>query len=387
MSRPLSSVAGDPAATYRIANLDLLRAAAIVLVLLCNAVGKGILEVGAWGGHVLESGWVGVDLFFVLSGWLVGGLYWREREKTGSVEVGRFWARRWLRTVPPYLVALAVVYGIRRAVMGPADSFDVRYLLFAQNYLAEIPYWSVSWSLCVEEHFYLALPLLMGVAVRFRGGVLFALGAVVAVSLVGRLLTVPMGSEAWGIGYTATHLRLEGLALGTAAAWVYHVRPAAWPAVQRVARWAVVPGMMFVAAVPWLPDDILTRVAYTGVDLAFTALLIVVVDRAPVLGATSRAVRWIALTSYATYMTHTVVFDAVRRVTEAVWPSAPGAVLAVGAFAAVGVVSWAFYATVERPTMWIRERVAPRQRARTSPTLASRRGPRSVATSIPSATH
>ena len=152
----------------RVANLDLLRAAAIVPVVLANAGTEGVLTGTA--GRLADSGWVGVDLFFVLSGWLVGGLYWRERARYGGIQLGRFWARRWLRTIPPYLVALLVVYSARAALTDNADPFDWRYVAFLQNYTG-LPYWGVSWSLCVEEHFYLGLPLVLGLATRVRGGV------------------------------------------------------------------------------------------------------------------------------------------------------------------------------------------------------------------------
>ena len=147
----------DPA--RRVANLDLLRAAAIVPVVLANAGTEGVLTGAA--GRLADSGWVGVDLFFVLSGWLVGGLYWRERARYGGIQIGRFWARRWLRTIPPYLVALVAVYSARAALTDNADPFDWRYVAFLQNYTG-LPYWGVSWSLCIEEHFYLALPFVLG---------------------------------------------------------------------------------------------------------------------------------------------------------------------------------------------------------------------------------
>jgi len=118
--------------TTRVANLDFLRAAAITLVVLCNA---GV-EAGASGfsGQLAASGWIGVDLFFVLSGWLVGGLYWRELGRTGTVETGRFWARRWLRTIPAYLVALHVVFLAKRAFVTPSLAYEAGYIVFVQNY-------------------------------------------------------------------------------------------------------------------------------------------------------------------------------------------------------------------------------------------------------------
>ncbi|MEM1044211.1 MAG: acyltransferase [Bacteroidota bacterium] len=358
------------AAASRVANLDLLRAVAIALVVPVNMVGEGILDVGPGAARVFESGWIGVDLFFVLSGWLVGGLYWRELGRYGDVEVGRFWARRWLRTIPPYLIALVVVWGLRDVFTADADPFDWRYLVFAQNYTG-MPYWGVSWSLCIEEHFYLGLPLVLGLARRVRGGVPLALGAAALLSLVARVLTVPDGASPWGLHYTATHMRLEGLALGVAAAHVYYRRPELWPRLRRSGRALALPGLAFVASIPWLPPDVANRFAYSGVAVAFLAVVVVLADRRPVVFAASSFVRGAALTSYSVYMTHTVALDVYRRLVIDSFPSVPVAVHVVASLVAVGAVGAAFYHVVERPTLRLRRRLAPRRSDVPSPALAS----------------
>ena len=358
----------DAAPVRRVANLDLLRAAAIVPVVLANAGTEGVLT--GTLGRLADSGWVGVDLFFVLSGWLIGGLYWKERERYGNLQIGRFWARRWLRTVPPYMVALVFVYTARAALTDNADPFDWRYLAFLQNYTGT-PYWGVSWSLCVEEHFYLALPLVLGLGLRFRGGVPILLGLAAIGSLVARVLTVPDGANPWGFHYAATHMRLEGLALGVAAAWVYQCRPDLWPALRRVGRLLVLPGLAFVASVPWLPLDVLNRYAYSGVDLAFLAVLIAVVDARPLPWATSRTVRVIALTSYSVYMTQATSFDAYNRLVGKALPGVSEPIHLVAGILLVGAVGAAFYAAVEHPTLWFRRRLAPRRSDVPSPALVA----------------
>src|SRR5881396_1604125 len=91
----------------RDANLDLLRATAILMVVTYHVIQmspvpqQGLMRLAVFGQY-------GVDLFFVLSGWLIGRLYWKEHARFGDVGLLRFWSRRWLRTIPPYLVALAV---------------------------------------------------------------------------------------------------------------------------------------------------------------------------------------------------------------------------------------------------------------------------------------
>ncbi|MET0242867.1 MAG: acyltransferase family protein, partial [Flavitalea sp.] len=85
---------------YR-ANLDLLRATAITVVFI-HHIGQYTQNVPHFFDRVMEFGVFGVDLFFVLSGWLIGGIFFREYAQKGEVNLTSFWARRWLRTMPPY---------------------------------------------------------------------------------------------------------------------------------------------------------------------------------------------------------------------------------------------------------------------------------------------
>ncbi len=350
---PRTLLAGPLPPGDRVANLDLLRAVAILLVVFSNAA----IDLNLGGGRLATSGWMGVNLFFVLSGWLVGGLYWRELDRHGRVDVPHFWARRWLRTVPPYFVALGAVYAGKWWLSGGTQPFSMRYVVFAQNY-ADIPYWAVSWSLCVEEHFYLALPLVLGLALRIRGGVPALLAAAVAASLVARLLTVRDGDPLYGFHYTMTHMRMEGLALGVWAAYVRYRQPDAWPRLVRAARVARWPAVAVLATVPLWPVDTLNRFGFTTIDAAFAVLLVAVVSGPALPLAASAAVRWVAVTSYSVYMTHTVAFEIVALGA----PGLPGAGRLAAGLALAAVLGVGFYAAVERPSFWLRERIAPSRR-------------------------
>ena len=160
----------------------------------------------------------------------------------------------------------------------------------------------------------------------------------------------------------------DALALGVWAAYVYHQRRDLWPALQRAARLLVAPGLAVVASVPWLPPDVLNRFAYAGVALAFLAVLVLVADREDLPFASSRAVRFVALTSYSVYMTHTTVLDVAGRTPLAALPRP----LFVGvALAGVWLAGALFYRAVEVPTLRLRQRVAPRRDDRPSPALAA----------------
>lgn len=94
-----------------------------------------------WVTPVTAYGAYGVDLFFILSGWLIGGLYWRERASFGDVRIFQFWIRRWMRTIPPYLAALLMSWFAVKYVRN--EPFDYGYLVFIQNYYEVIPFFLV----------------------------------------------------------------------------------------------------------------------------------------------------------------------------------------------------------------------------------------------------
>src|SRR4051812_7704774 len=88
--------------------LDTLRAVAIAAVVVTHLFPPSFTALGPKQRAVLDLGVRGVDLFFALSGYLVGGIAIREIQRLGTLRLPAFWARRWLRTLPAYYVVLAL---------------------------------------------------------------------------------------------------------------------------------------------------------------------------------------------------------------------------------------------------------------------------------------
>jgi peptidoglycan/LPS O-acetylase OafA/YrhL len=155
------------AADKRVFGLDILRACAILLVLVSHS--RFYLKESLFGTEKYLSlgGFFGVELFFVLSGFLIGGLLIKQIEEGGSRfnfhSVRIFWIRRWFRTLPNYYFILMINVVILSVATG-AVVFDPLYLLFLQNLLwplrGQMNY-DQSWSLSVEEWFYLLLPVII----------------------------------------------------------------------------------------------------------------------------------------------------------------------------------------------------------------------------------
>jgi peptidoglycan/LPS O-acetylase OafA/YrhL len=148
----------------RLIQLDLLRACCVILVL-----GKHLVpcpeETSLFANKITQfwkyGGWIGVDIFFVLSGFLVSGLLFREHQKTGDLRLKRFLIRRGLKIYPSFYVLIAATVLINPLFGEPvllkpllAEIFFVQNLIFGRL-------WMHTWSLAVEEHFYIGLAVLV----------------------------------------------------------------------------------------------------------------------------------------------------------------------------------------------------------------------------------
>lgn len=185
----------------RLTGLDVLRATAILMVLGCHAAWPAGSKLGdLW----TQGGWSGVDMFFVLSGFLVSGLLFNDPRP------GRFLIRRAWKIYPAFWTLIAVT-----SVVEPASRANIWHeLLFVQNY--QPPMWLHTWSLGVEEHFYLLLPFVMLLLRRFNYKPLpyVVVGMVVICTLL-RYVSLD-----WDTNRTPTHLRIDTLFVGVATRYI-----------------------------------------------------------------------------------------------------------------------------------------------------------------------
>ncbi|MGY4397318.1 peptidoglycan/LPS O-acetylase OafA/YrhL [Sphingomonas sp. UYAg733] len=345
-------------APLRDPKLDLLRAVAVLAVVFYHVLQWSPID-PLWLDSLAHFGAYGVDLFFILSGFLIGSIYWREERAAGQVRLLRFLARRWLRTIPPYLAALLLAWGA--VWYARHEPFDWRYLVFLQNYRTEIPYFLVSWSLCVEEHFYLLVPLLMVLTRSFKPARL----PLLAVGLIGPLLfrwhyAAVAPTSPFGFYRTATHVHFEGLTLGLALAWLNINRADLWAPTARAAKWLVVPLFALCCVGATAPMTVSYVVMNSLVALFFAAVLLAVTGKRPVLGKLlTGPVRAVAITSYSVYLIHPLMIHAGNILNQrvafigdrltffVVWPTL------------IAVFGAAFYYVFERGSLSLREIWAP----------------------------
>jgi peptidoglycan/LPS O-acetylase OafA/YrhL len=145
----------------RVQQLDVLRGVAVLLVLVHHSPGGE--------GALLKAGWTGVDLFFVLSGFLVSGLLFKEHLRSGRIRPGRFYLRRGLKIYPNFYVMLAVTSAALALGHIAVEPWNVVHeAVFLQNYLPAA-WWGRehAWSLAIEEHFYFLLPPVLILLLRW----------------------------------------------------------------------------------------------------------------------------------------------------------------------------------------------------------------------------
>ena len=373
----------------RVVPLDVLRGVAILLVLLAHTP-VSVKESGALApglGYLRYLGPSGVDLFFVLSGFLIGGLLFRELHDRGSLDLRRFLVRRGFKIWPAYGVFIGYLAVRLTVVDGKSPRLAVYELapnlLHAQNYL-----WSPrehTWSLAVEEHFYVALPLLLIVLarrrVRERSAMdlvpLFAVVlAVVCAGLRAHAYRVPQGFNP----HFATHLRIDSLFLGVALAYLYRFKPDRFEALRR--HRLVLYGGALVALLVYpllvrldVRNVIVGPLGATILALAYGAVVVAAVpspipDRARRGSVEPRTARSVAATafigfySYPIYLWHREVGPPFRALFDAgVLQSVPPSLRWLGVFALyVGAATLAgmlLGRLVDRPALALRDRLFP----------------------------
>lgn len=367
----------------RFPGLDNLRAAAILLVMVFHLQGYLPAVLAPIG----QIGWMGVDLFFVLSGFLIGTQLLRPYSDGKRVSIREFYLRRAYRILPAFLLVLLLYYvlPVWREAPGPTSIWE--YLTFTWNLiLSGYPdqrAFSHVWSLCVEEHFYLVLPALVvwlmrrpkmskatvTVAAIVAGGI--ALRAWLLFHVVRQ---VPADDDrAWTLFmrwiYYPTDTRLDGLVAGVALAAIRIFRPSwflaksGWAKVAGHGTSMLIGGLALVAAALWMfrwdyPNMEETAGIVVGFPVLSAGLGLVVAAATCNRGVIQIRIpgaRGLAILAYSLYLTHKAVAHVDRAIFP--WMEQSTSWLTAGIYAlSCLAVAAALYFAVERPFLMLRAR-------------------------------
>jgi len=352
----------------RVPELDGLRAIAVLITLAYHLRlpgDTGLAVVDAWNSFV-NLGWSGVDLFFVLSGFLITGILLRTREGSGYFR--NFYARRFLRIFPLYYAMIAILFfGVRLVpYFGQFNWFWKEgsenwwyYPLFLANFSEGIGYtkhssFAVAWSLCVEEQFYLVWPLIV---LRYRPRTLcgICIGMIVCSTGLRWFLLGPFGGNRQLVPWLAP-CRMDGLAVGALVAVAVQSRLLSDRALHRLGRLGAA---LLVPACVWMlwrqavqpPDDrsagqdyAVLCWGYLFVALGFGAMLALALFRRED-GRYSRLLRSAPLVSigkysYAIYLVHYPVYVALAKCARAEGLPVSGLAASCALIAATLAITW-----------------------------------------------
>lgn len=359
----------------RLLSLDLLRCFAVVLVLFRHV--DFILEPAPFPETVLSIlrnvGWFGVDLFFVLSGYLVSGLLFAEFERDGTVKPVRFLIRRGFKIYPPFyffLITTVLLFWqtggelTARAVLGEA--------LFLQNYVGTL--WPHTWSLAVEEHFYILLGISFWLMVRFnRKMSLLPKACLVLLPLCLLLRLAAVESETypvWSTTLAPTHLRIDALAFGVLLAYLRFCKTKRFLALLERRSVLFASALMLLLPnflVNFETSVFLCTVGFGLNTLGFGALLLLSLSFEPSLRRTPYWILYaLARTgrdSYSIYLWHVAALSLFSVLVEGSALSqtlGSGGLFIALAFSFALLVGILMSAVIERPVLFLREKLVPR---------------------------
>jgi peptidoglycan/LPS O-acetylase OafA/YrhL len=383
---------GSPPLHGRDGWLDLLRALAVSLVLASH--GSWFFERPQQSAFANVTAVLGVEIFFVLSGFLVGGILFEQFKSEASWQslLPSFWSRRWIRTLPNYYLFLGLnVLIYRHSGLPPLAP----YFAFLQNFASPIPpFFPESWSLAVEELFYFLFPLVVMAFGRAYGRstqAFVAAGAFVfLLSLATRIGAVILFEPAMEEGIRKVAIfRLDAIMSGVFAYVVLRwIRPGHRPAL-------LAAGLMILA----FSVAILTRpqveldhslfartLLFNVLQLSIAMLLLWGFGRVDLPGAAGGGITALSKWSYSLYLVNMPVVIVVHSC----WPFERGIALATVVSAALYggiclVLAAGLYQYFERPILGWRDRknFGERLASTTSPATAMRSPPAASATTAP----
>lgn len=360
---------------HKLLGLDHLRAFAISYVLLFH---YQFFDHPGWVRRIGGFGWSGVDLFFVLSGFLISGQLFATVAKGGKISLSEFFIKRFFRIIPPFLFIVILYFAFPGVNEWGHLSPLWRYLTFTLNFglnLRQYGTFSHAWSLCVEEQFYLVLPLMFLLFTYFKGGqkaiyliiALFIGGFIVRLwswnHFIEPVLDSGHYSAYWNeYIYYPTYNRLDGLLVGVSIASIYTFYPKIKDWINARSNWILLIGVSSLAAAGFICSRYstynTTLWGFPLVGLSYGLILAAVVCPSNfVYYFKSFVTNWLATLSYSIYLSHKIVIHVTQNLFSRLGIDKSSCLMMLISITAVIAFALIVRYVIEKPALAVRNRI------------------------------
>ncbi len=366
----------NPKAQLKLFGLDHLRALAILLVLGFHYQLQFSHPI--WTGWFMKIGWTGVDLFFVLSGFLISSQLFAQIKKGSGISLKTFFIKRFFRILPIYFFIVGIYflfpYFREKEALPPLWKF----LTFTQNFGLEIKHFgtfSHAWSLCVEEHFYLLLPLIL---IFLTSKNIFAKSYWILIALL--VFGIVCRMYLWNIYYPSnsvidsslpywtehiyypTYNRLDGLLVGVAIAALYQFSPKLWDKISKFGNQIIILSIALLTVVYFSFTDLGTYSTsiwgFPLISIAYGFLVLgAIIPSSFLYNWNSRITTLIATLSYAIYLSHKGIIHIVQESFTKLGVDKNSNLMFLVCIVVCIIVAWLLNLTIEKPFMKMRDKI------------------------------
>lgn len=354
--------------------LDHLRAIAILLVFLIHY--NKMFAHPKWFEQVSAFGWIGVDLFFVLSGYLISSQLFLSIKNTNTFSYKSFFVKRFFRIIPAYLFTLAVYFLIPVAREKEALQPFWKFILFIQNLNIDRRVHSTfshAWSLCVEEQFYLLLPLTLFLLLwfkQFKKGIYILIGLFVAGFFIRYYLHTNFVSafadnkDYWAIWYRyiyyPTYNRLDPLLVGVLIAAMQTWKTRFNLFIEQKGNWLLPVGLLVLLVSYWSSKTEMTIThsvfAFPLVAVAFGFILIAAISPKSFLyKIESWVTKQVAVLSYSIYLIHKITIHLTQLLLKNMSVDIEGNFTLLLSITTTIIVAYSMHQLIEKPFLKLRD--------------------------------
>jgi peptidoglycan/LPS O-acetylase OafA/YrhL len=379
----------DRSAENKLYGLDHLRALAITLVFLFHY--QSFFKHSDWMESVASFGWVGVDLFFVLSGYLIAAQLFSRVDSGKSISVKEFYLKRFFRIIPAYLFVVLIYFSLPSLREKEALPPLWRFLTFTQNFglnPKDFGTFSHAWSLCVEEQFYLLLPLTILVCLYFKVGkrsmyliaALFIFGFVSRVISWNSFVQPGIASGTFRLPYYKwvyypTYNRLDGLLVGIGVAGLFQFYPQIKNRIGAYGNRLLLIGLALLTGAYFLCQDQFSFAAsvfgFPVVSIGFGCVVAGAVLPSSFLYKYKSVFTFnIAALSYSIYLSHKMTIHVMQQQSGTLGIAATGTLMLVLCMLASWVVALLLRMLIEKPFLKLRDIVLKRNRIPRTTTIS-----------------